>query len=41
MNSLPAKPDEGSLQTLRKLAATVYLRQILSFTFLGLPLPAG
>lgn len=42
MNTLSTQQlSAESLQTLKKLTATVYLCQVLTFTFLGLPLLLG
>jgi uncharacterized membrane protein len=42
MNSLSTKHTaEDSLQSLKKLTASVYLCQVLAFTLLGLPLLVG
>lgn len=42
MDSLSTKQAAiDALQTLKRLTATVYLCQVLSFTFLGLPLLVG
>lgn len=42
MYSLSSKQvEQDSLQSLKRLTATVYLCQVLTFTFLGLPLLVG